>query len=87
MPEKRELQAMRDVDLMQADRETLADIGEIQIDPAKPVGERVEDYIRQAGNPFLVKCGDYVVKFAYADTEKGMDERMAAYIAKMAKEW
>ncbi len=85
MSETIDLQAMRDVGLLQADKDTLADLKDISIDRTKPAEERVEDYIRQAGNPFLVRCGDYVLKFGYMDTEKGMDDRMAEYIAKMAK--
>lgn len=85
MSETIDLRAMRDVDILQADKDALVDLKDIRIDRTKPVGERVEDYIRQAGNPFLVRCGDYVLKFGYTDTEKEMGDRMAEYIAKMAK--
>ena len=55
MSEIIDLRAMRDVDILQADKDALVDLKDIRIDRTKPVGERVEDYIRQAGHPFLVR--------------------------------
>lgn len=80
-----ELKVMQETDIMQADRDALVDISSIHIDRTKCVESRVREYMEQVMNPFLVRCGDYVVKFGYADTEKGMDERMVEYVSKMAQ--
>lgn len=76
---------MRDVDIMQADRDALVDIRDIHIDSGKPVEIKLREYMEQVGNPFLVKYGDYIIKLSYADTEKSMDDRMKEYVAKMAQ--
>ena len=76
---------MRDVDIMQADRDALVDIRDIHIDSEKSVETKIKEYMEQVRNPFLVKYGDYVIKLSYADTEKSMDDRMREYVAKMAK--
>ena len=52
---KKELQEMEQADLREADLDALVDIGGIEIDMKKPVPERVEDYVRKVGNPFLVR--------------------------------
>lgn len=76
---------MRDVDIMQADRDVLVDIRDIHIDSGKSVETKIREYMEQVRNPFLVKYGDYVIKLSYADTEKSMDDRMKEYVAKMAQ--
>ncbi len=76
---------MRDVDIMQADRDALVDIRDIRIDSSKPVEARIREYMEQVHDPFLVKYGDYIVKLSYADTEKSMNDRMAEYVNQMAK--
>lgn len=74
-----------DTDIMRADRDGLADIRDIHIDSGAPVDVKIREYVEQAGNPFLVKYGDYIIKLSYADTEKSMDDRMAEYVDRMAR--
>ena len=80
-----ELQRMKDADIMQADRDQLVDINSIEIDKSKSVESRIRTYLEQAGNPFLVKAGEYILKFTYADCDKDMDDRMVEYVSRMSK--
>lgn len=80
-----ELQNMKNINIMQVEREQLVDLNEIYIDSSKSVDSRVKEYMEQVQNPFLVKVGDYILKFEYADCEKGMDERMMEYVSKIAQ--
>ena len=80
-----ELQRMKDADIMQADRDQLVEINRIEIDKSKSVESRIRTYLEQAGNPFLVKAGEYILKFTYADCDKDMDDRMVEYVSKMSK--
>lgn len=80
-----ELQRMKEADIMQADRNQLVDINDIEIDKSKSVESRIRTYLEQAGNPFLVKAGEYILKFTYADCDKDMDDRMVEYVSKMSK--
>lgn len=74
-----------DTDIMQADRDGLVDIRDIHIDSDAPVETRIRQYMEQAGNPFLVRYGDHIVKLAYADVDKTMDDRMREYVMKLAE--
>lgn len=80
-----ELQSMRQADIMQADREQLTDIEAIEIDKSKSVETRIRTYLEQVENPFLVRAGEYILKFSYADCDKDMDDRMVEYVARMTK--
>ncbi len=80
-----ELQRMKQADIMQADREQLADIDSIEIDRSKSVPARIRGYLEQVKNPFLVKSGEYILKFSYADCDKDMDDRMGEYVSRMSK--
>ena len=82
---KEELQKMEQMDIREADPDTLADLNRIEIDMKKPVPARVDDYVRKVGNPFLVKVGDYVVKIGYSGNSGTLNDRMKQYTRKVAK--
>ena len=80
-----ELQRMREADIMLADRAQLADISTLEIEEHRPVKDRIQYYLEQVGNPFLVKVGDYVLKLNYAEDGKDMEDRMLEYVSGMTK--
>ena len=82
---KEELQKMEQMDLKEAVPENLVDIRGIEVDMKKPVPDRVEEYVRKVGNPFLVRVGEYVVKIGYSDQAGTLNDRMKQYIRKVAE--
>ena len=80
-----ELQRMREADIMLADRAQLTDISTLEIDRHRPVKDRIQSYLEQVGNPFLVKVGDYVLKLNYAEDGKDMEDSMLEYVSGMTK--
>ena len=80
-----ELQRMREADIMQADRDQLVDIDSVEIDKNRSVESRIRAYLEQVGNPFLVKAGEYILKFTDGDCDKDLDDRMVEYVSKMSK--
>ena len=75
-----ELKAMQEVDVRTVNREALRDIRDVEINASLPKGERILDFIRQIGNPYCYRHGDYVVKISFTDTDVTLEERMLAYI-------
>lgn len=82
---KEELQKMEEMDIRDAVPEELVDISGIEIDTGKSVPDRVDEYIRKVGNPFLVRVGEYVVKIGYSNQAGTLNERMTQYIRKVAE--
>lgn len=82
---KEELQKMEQMDIREADSDTLADISGIEIDMKKPVPARVQEYVQKVGNPYLVRVGEYVVKIGYSDQAGTLNDRMKQYIKKVAE--
>ncbi|NBJ93576.1 DUF6870 family protein [Parablautia muri] len=82
---REELQKMEQIDIRDVKPETLVDISEIEIDMKKSVAARVDDYVQKAGNPFLVKVGEYVVKIGYSECGATLNDRMEQYIKKAAE--
>ena len=80
-----ELQRMREADIMLADRAQLTDICTLEIEKHRAVKDRIQSYLEQVGNPFLVKVGDYVLKLNYAEDGKDMEDRMLEYVSGMTK--
>ena len=60
-----DLNLCRNADLMRCDRESLVDLQDVRIDTSRPVEERMEDFIRQVGNPYLFRVDDLIVKAVY----------------------
>ncbi|MDE6892956.1 MAG: hypothetical protein K2P50_14280 [Lachnospiraceae bacterium] len=75
---------MRDVDIREIQRETLADILEIKIDESLSDEEKREEFIRQIKNPYLYRQGDYVVKLSFSDTDATLTDRLKEYIEHVA---
>lgn len=75
-----ELESMKNVDIRTVNPATLRDIRDVKINTALPKTQRIQDYIRQIGNPYCYRHGRYVVKISFADTNVTLEERLQAYI-------
>lgn len=75
-----ELQQMRTLDPLSADKNTLVDIESIQINMELPREERIVDFIEQIKNPYLFKCGDLVVQSVFSDSGVTLTERLKQYL-------
>ena len=60
-----ELRELASVDVRTVDIDTLTDLRDIQIDTKAPVEKKLASFARQAGNPYVGRIGDYVVKVCY----------------------
>ena len=79
-----DLEAMRDVDVRTVDRSTLKDIRNVVIDTTLSQEERLVDFVNQIGNPYCYKCGDLVVKVAFAtNTTDTLEDKLEHYLATM----
>ena len=74
------LEEMKQIDPASVDRNTLVDITEVEIDPTLPREELLKDYLAQIRNPYLFRCGDVVVKIAYAETQVTFEYALKQFI-------
>ena len=49
--------------------ETLVDIRDVSVDPSLPREERIASFVKQIGNPYRFRCGDFIVNASFP--EKG----------------
>ena len=56
-----------DMDFDDVDIKEMKDIRDIRIDRNLPKEKRVKQYLRQVGNPYLVRVGDVKVKIRFAN--------------------
>lgn len=59
---------------MGKNKKTPPDIGEIELDLSAPKEERIKDYIKQTGNPYLVRVGDVVVEMEYLTCGRSLQD-------------
>lgn len=86
LPTVEQLRHMRDMDIMELKREELANIEDIVIDTEKSVESRTRSFIEQAGNPFAVKVGEYILQVGFAEgTEELIDDRMILLAKRRAR--
>jgi len=74
-----DLDAMRNVDIRTVDPATLVDIQDTEVNPNKPLPERMMEHIQQIRNPYCYRFGDMLVKVSYSNTTTTMEERMEGY--------
>ena len=80
MPTVKELESMRDVDVRTVDPSTLRDIRDVHINTALPKQQRMLDFLRQIGNPYCYRHGEYTVKISFAEIDATLEDRLLSYI-------
>jgi len=79
------LQELKRANIKEVNPDALVDISEIEINTKQSVQKRVEEYVEQVHNPYLVRVGEYVVKIGYSDCKETLNDRMKQYISKIAE--
>lgn len=85
-----ELSDIREVDLgvlsdiREVDPGALSDIREIKIDRPLSDTEKKREFLKQIGNPYLYRQGEYIVKLSFADTDATLTDRLKEYIEHVA---
>ena len=69
-----EYRALLAVDFEDVEIGSLTDISGIRIDKGLPLEKRRQQYLRQAGNPYLVRIGNMKVKVRFAENGVSMEE-------------
>ena len=77
MMNEEKLKAMKEVNVKEIDKSQLVDLKKVEIDRTLPVPERIEKFVRQIRNPYLVKVDNVVVKLMF--TEGGPSCQEALY--------
>ena len=57
-------------------REDLVDIRQIHIDTSLPRQERIASFVSQLKNPYLFRCGDFVIEASFANNGASMEDRL-----------
>lgn len=76
-----DLAQMKEVDIRTIDRESLADIRDVQIDRKLPREQRFRDFLGQIRNPYCYRCGKIIVKISFSDTDATLEDRLEHYLA------
>ena len=63
-----------DKDFGDADIEGLTDVRNIRIDKNLPQEKRQAQYLRQAGNPYLLRRGSMMIKVSFANNGLSMEQ-------------
>ena len=69
-----EYRALLAVDFADVELGSLTDISKLRIDREQPVEKRRQQYLRQVGNPYLVRAGYMKVKVRFAENGVSMEE-------------
>lgn len=82
---RKTLKEMADADLLTADPSVLTDLRDITIDPSWPVRKKLQAFAEQAGNLYMNKIGEYVVKVRFQESGATIDEKMEEYLELLAR--
>lgn len=62
------------------DKNSLQDINDFLINPSLSLEERIKVFLDNTENPYILKCGDYVVKFSFSDNDLRINECFYRYL-------
>ena len=79
------LEEMAAVDIRSVDIDTLTDLRDIKIDTKAPVKKKLMSFAEQAGNIYVNRIGDYVVKVSYQESGPTIDDKMEDYIRRLSE--
>lgn len=86
LPTIEQLQQMQTMNIMELERDKLANAEDIVIDTGKSVESRVRSFMEQTGNPFALNVGEYILQLGFAEgTEDLIDDRMILLARKRAQ--
>lgn len=69
-----EYRALLDTDFSDADIEQLTDIRNIKIDKNLSQEKRQEQFLKQVGNPYLLRRGSMMIKVRFANNGLSMEQ-------------
>ena len=75
-----DLAAMRDRDIRTIDKSELIDAEDIKIDITKPKNERIQDYIRQAVNPYFLNRKGNIIKVSFSETDLTINDALESFL-------
>lgn len=77
------LSELKNIPIMELQREALSNAGETVIDLSKSQNQRVQSFLEQVKNPFAQNVGEYILQIGYMEgTEETLDDRMVLLIKK-----
>ena len=69
-----EYRALLDTDFSDVNIEDLTDVRKIKIDKNLPQEKRQAQYLKQVGNPYLLRRGSMMIKVSFANNGLSMEE-------------
>lgn len=81
----KQLEEMSRLEMDQIDRNQLADIQGIEIDPAMPLEARMESYLEQVKNPYCFLCGNTVVRVQFAPEGDTLQNKLEYFFVSLKK--
>lgn len=74
-----DLTKLEDIDIKTVEKESLAELSSITINPDLKKEERLAEYIQQIRNPYCFVCDGIVVKVSFNKTGKSLEETLSNY--------
>ena len=74
---------MKTVNINTVDAESLIDIKDVKIAPGLSKEERIEQFLRQIGNPYCFRCNGCVVQVSFSETERTLEDCLQDYFSNL----
>ena len=83
MYSKSEVKRMSEVKIEDVNISELVDIKDVEVNINSPKNVKIKSFIRQIKNPYIYKCGKFVVKISFEENDKNVRDRLREYIASL----
>lgn len=68
---------MEQIQIDAADKESLIDIRDVQVDSSLPSEEKIKSFVQQIKNPYCFKVGSVVVRVSYTESQATLNDQFS----------
>lgn len=85
--DRNSLTELKAIDYSSTEKFALVNVNEISLDTKADIQTRIQKFISEVKNPYILKCGKTVVEVEFLDVEKSLDFQIKNYLKSLKTEW
>lgn len=74
------LKALQGISYNSIDKNALIDVSNIKSENTHSILEKIESFLNEVTNPYIIKCGKTIVEVAFSDNEKTVESQTKNYL-------
>lgn len=74
------LKVLQEISYDTIKKDTLVNVSELASDKTATIFERIEKFIDEVKNPYIMQCGKTIVEVEFSETDKTVESQIKSYL-------